>query len=138
MEDQRPVTFPKRIGRTSDGQEDSGGDEELKLPVNRELGFSVEFEKERNDFASRIALQNEQSSFRGAEEEDEFALQTWPPRLFRIQFLYAAKFLKKLWLSRTCMNSYFLLLTSKKKLISFNLVFQIDIIFVSYIFSTRA
>lgn len=76
MEDQRPVTFPKRIGRTSDGQEDSGGDEELKLPVNRELGFSVEFEKERNDFASRIALQNEQSSFRGAEEEDEFASAT--------------------------------------------------------------
>lgn len=52
MENQRPVTFPKRIGRKSDGEEGSRGDEELKLPINRKLEFSVEFKKERIDFGS--------------------------------------------------------------------------------------
>lgn len=90
MENPRPATFPERIGRTSYGQEGGGGDEELKLPVDGEPGIGVELEKERNDFSSRIALQNEQSSFRGAEEEDELAVQAWPLGLLGIQFHFAA------------------------------------------------
>lgn len=74
MENSRSVTIPERIGRTSDGQEGSGGGEELKLPVGGEHEFGIELEKKRIDFGSRITLQNEQSSFRGVEEEDEFAL----------------------------------------------------------------
>ena len=104
MENQRPATVPKRIRRESDGQESCRGDEELKLPVDGEPEFGVELEKARADFASRIALQNEQSSFRRAEEEDELAVQTWPLGLFRIQFQYAAQFLQRIWLARTCMK----------------------------------
>ncbi|CAK9325843.1 unnamed protein product [Citrullus colocynthis] len=48
MEDQRPATFLKRIGRTKDGREGSEIDE-LMLPVNKEPEFSVEFEKEKID-----------------------------------------------------------------------------------------